>query len=221
MDNLVLLRHGNSLWNQENLFTGWVDVRLSELGEKEAKTAGQLLREANRYPDVLFTSLLTRSIQTAHIALMEIDRVWLPTFRSWRLNERHYGSLQGKNKAQVLEEFGEEQFNSWRRGYDTPPPPLHSQADDPRYEEPPPLSESLKDVQNRLLPYWQGVILPHLVAGKVVLVVAHGNSLRALVKHLECISDTDVCQLNIPTGIPLVYSIDPSGCATRPGRYLP
>jgi 2,3-bisphosphoglycerate-dependent phosphoglycerate mutase len=225
---LILLRHGQSEWNMLNRFTGWVDVRLTEQGESEAKRAGELLVGADMLPDVLFTSVLTRAIQTAHLALSTADRLWIPVSRSWRLNERHYGALQGKDKAQTLEQFGPEQFQLWRRSFDVPPPPLddaseYSQANDPRYADlgaQMPRTESLSLVIDRLVPYWEGTILPELAAGKTVLVTAHGNSLRALVKHLEGISDEAIAELNIPTGIPLVYEIDEEGKPTAAGRYL-
>jgi 2,3-bisphosphoglycerate-dependent phosphoglycerate mutase len=213
---LILLRHGNSLWNQQNLFTGWVDVRLSEQGVAEAKRAGELLAESGLAPHVLYTSVLTRAIQTANIALDTADRLWIPVKRSWRLNERHYGALQGKDKAQTLEEFGAEQFQLWRRSFDVPPPPLDddsefSQAHDERYAglgSDLPRAESLALVIQRLLPYWNSDIVPDLKSGKTVLVTAHGNSLRALVKHLDGVSDDDIAELNIPTGIPLVYTLN-------------
>jgi 2,3-bisphosphoglycerate-dependent phosphoglycerate mutase len=213
---LILLRHGNSVWNQQNLFTGWVDVRLSEQGVAEAQRAGELLAESGLAPHVLYTSVLTRAIQTANIALDTADRLWIPVKRSWRLNERHYGALQGKDKAQTLEEFGAEQFQLWRRSFDVPPPPLDddsefSQAHDERYAElgsDLPRTESLALVIKRLLPYWNSDIVPDLKSGKTVLVTAHGNSLRALVKHLDGVSDDDIAELNIPTGIPLVYTLD-------------
>jgi 2,3-bisphosphoglycerate-dependent phosphoglycerate mutase len=213
---LILLRHGNSTWNQKNLFTGWVDVRLSEQGVAEATRAGELLAESGLAPDVVYTSVLTRAIQTANIALDTADRSWIPVKRSWRHNERHYGALQGKDKAQTLDEFGAEQFQLWRRSFDVPPPPLDddsefSQARDERYAglgADLPRTESLALVIERLLPYWDSDIAPDLRAGKTVLVTAHGNSLRALVKHLDGISDEDIAELNIPTGIPLVYQLD-------------
>jgi 2,3-bisphosphoglycerate-dependent phosphoglycerate mutase len=225
---LVLLRHGNSDWNQKNLFTGWVDVRLSALGEQEAQRAGQLIAESGIVPEVLYTSLLTRAIQTADIALLEADLAWLPVKRSWRLNERHYGDLQGKDKAQTLAEYGEEQFMEWRRSFDVPPPPIAddarwSQAHDRRYADlgpDLPRTESLALVIDRLLPYWESDIVADLAAGRTVLVTAHGNSLRALVKHLDGISDADIAGLNIPTGIPLVYELDDEQRPTAPGRYL-
>lgn len=225
---LILLRHGNSDWNQKNLFTGWVDVRLSEQGVGEAKNAGALLRDKNVLPDVLYTSLLTRAIQTANLALEEADRLWIPVKRSWRLNERHYGALQGMDKAQTLAQYGPEQFQIWRRSFDVPPPPIEnssqwSQTDDPRYvgiDGEVPATECLKDVIDRMVPYWTSDIVPDLKSGKTVLVTAHGNSLRALVKHLDGISDDDIAELNIPTGIPLVYELDDNFMPTKPAEYL-
>ena len=213
---LVLLRHGESEWNAKNLFTGWVDVGLSEKGRAEAVRGGQLLGEAGLRPDVVHTSLLRRAIRTAELALDEIDLGWLPVRRSWRLNERHYGALQGLNKAETREKYGDEQFMRWRRSYDVPPPPLDngsewSQADDPRYAnllEVLPRTECLADVVERMLPYWYDALVPDLRLGRVVLVAAHGNSLRALVKHLDGLSDEEVVGLNIPTGIPLRYDLD-------------
>jgi 2,3-bisphosphoglycerate-dependent phosphoglycerate mutase len=226
---LVLLRHGESDWNAKNLFTGWVDVPLSDKGRAEAETGGRLLVESKLLPDVLHTSLLRRAIATANLALDVADRHWIPVKRSWRLNERHYGALQGKNKKQTLDEYGEEQFMLWRRSYDTPPPPIavddeFSQAGDPRYADlgaGMPATECLKDVVARMLPYWQSDIVPDLTSGKTVLVAAHGNSLRALVKHLDGISDEAIAGLNIPTGIPLLYELDADLVPlTRGGRYL-
>ena len=225
---LVLLRHGQSTWNQQNLFTGWVDVRLSEQGTSEASRAGVLLKDAGLLPDVLHTSLLSRAIQTANLALDEADRSWIPVKRSWRLNERHYGGLQGLDKAATQAKFGQEQFMLWRRSYDTPPPVLDdssefSQAHDARYADlgpDLPRTECLKDVVERMLPYWQSDIAPDLRAGKTVLVTAHGNSLRALVKHLDGISDADIAELNIPTGIPLVYQLGEDLMPLGPGQYL-
>ncbi len=227
---LVLLRHGESEWNARNLFTGWVDVDLSDTGRAEAARAAELLREAGIEPDVLHTSVLRRAIRTAQIALGGIGRDWLPVRRSWRLNERHYGALQGMDKKATLAEFGEEQFMLWRRSYDTPPPPIgpgsqFSQADDPRYASLPPAArprtECLADVVARLLPYWYDAIVPDLRDGRVVLVAAHGNSMRALVKHLAGLSDTEVVGLNIPTGIPLLYEFDEQMRPVEPlGRYL-
>ncbi|MEV0049758.1 phosphoglyceromutase [Saccharopolyspora shandongensis] len=226
---LVLLRHGESTWNAENLFTGWVDVPLSEKGVAEAKRGGELLRESGVLPDVLHTSLLRRAISTANIALDGADRHWIPVRRDWRLNERHYGALQGKNKKQTLDAYGEDQFMLWRRSYDTPPPEIElgsefSQDADPRYADlgaDLPRTECLKDVVARLLPYWESAIVPDLQAGRTVLVAAHGNSLRALVKHLDGISDGDIAGLNIPTGIPLRYDLDADLKPTNPGgTYL-
>ena len=226
---LVLLRHGESTWNAQNLFTGWVDVPLSEKGIAEAQRGGELLASEGLLPDVVHTSLLRRAISTANISLDVADRHWIEVKRDWRLNERHYGALQGKNKKQTMEEFGEEQFMLWRRSYDTPPPPIpdddeFSQAGDPRYDglgAEMPASECLADVVARMLPYWESAIVPDLRAGRVVLLAAHGNSLRALVKHLDDISDDDIAGLNIPTGIPLVYELDDGlSPVTRGGRYL-
>jgi 2,3-bisphosphoglycerate-dependent phosphoglycerate mutase len=226
---LVLLRHGQSTWNAENLFTGWVDVPLSEQGEGEARQGGQLLADSGLLPDVVHTSLLRRAISTANLALDVADRHWIPVKRDWRLNERHYGALQGKNKKQTLEEYGEEQFMLWRRSFDVPPPPLDddsefSQAGLPQYAglgDELPRTECLKDVIARFLPYWESSIVPDLRAGQTVLVAAHGNSLRALVKHLDAISDDDIAGLNIPTGMPLVYELDDAMApVTRGGTYL-
>jgi 2,3-bisphosphoglycerate-dependent phosphoglycerate mutase len=225
---LILLRHGNSEWNQKNLFTGWVDVRLTDQGKAEATRAGVLMKEAGMLPDVVHTSVLSRAIQTAHLALDEADRLWIPVKRSWRLNERHYGALQGKDKAQTLAEYGDEQFQVWRRSFDTPPPPIDpdsewAQGEDPRYADiggHVPATESLKTVIDRMLPYWHSDIAVDVAVGHTTLVVAHGNSLRGLVKHLEGISDADIAELNIPTGIPLVYEMDKEMRVTSPGRYL-
>ncbi|MGJ3560071.1 phosphoglyceromutase [Streptomyces sp. INA 01156] len=227
---LILLRHGESDWNAKNLFTGWVDVNLTPKGEKEATRGGELLKDAGLLPDVVHTSLQKRAIRTAQLALESADRLWIPVSRSWRLNERHYGALQGKDKAQTLAEFGEEQFMLWRRSYDTPPPPLdtdaeYSQFDDPRYATLPPelrpRTECLKDVVVRMLPYWFDSIVPDLLTGRTVLVAAHGNSLRALVKHLDGVSDADIAGLNIPTGIPLSYQLDADFKPVNPGgTYL-
>ena len=213
---LILLRHGESEWNAKNLFTGWVDVALSSQGEAEAKRAGELLKEKNLLPDVLHTSLLTRAIHTAEIALGACERKWIPVSRSWRLNERHYGALQGKDKAATLKEYGQEQFKLWRRSFDTPPPAIadsdqYSQAGDIRYKDlgpDLPKTECLKDVVKRLMPYLDNEIANDLRQAKTVLVVAHGNSIRAIVKHLACISDSDIAEVNIPTGIPLLYRFD-------------
>jgi 2,3-bisphosphoglycerate-dependent phosphoglycerate mutase len=224
---LILLRHGESLWNAENLFTGWVDVALSDKGRTEAERGGVLMREADVLPDVVHTSLLRRAISTANIALDVADRQWIPVKRDWRLNERHYGALQGKNKKQTLEEFGEEQFMLWRRSYDTPPPPIEpgsefSQDGDPRYAGiEAPTTECLKDVVARMLPYWESAVVPDLRAGKTVLLAAHGNSLRALVKYLDRVSDDAIAGLNIPTGIPLRYDLTDDLQPKNPGgTYL-
>jgi 2,3-bisphosphoglycerate-dependent phosphoglycerate mutase len=230
MRTLVLLRHGESEWNSKGLFTGWVDVGLSGTGAQEAAKGGALLAQAGLRPSVVHTSVLTRAIQTANIALAEAGLLWLPVRRSWRLNERHYGALQGKDKAQTRQEFGDEQFMLWRRSYDVPPPPIAdddplSQFDDPRYAVLPPearpRTECLKDVLGRMLPYWYDAVVPGLRPDGTVLVVAHGNSLRALVKHLDGISDAAIAELNIPTGIPLVYTLDDDFRPTRAGgEYL-
>jgi 2,3-bisphosphoglycerate-dependent phosphoglycerate mutase len=228
---LVLLRHGESEWNAKSLFTGWVDVDLSAKGEAEARHGGELLSEHGLLPDVVHTSMLRRAIRTAEIALNACDRHWIPVRRSWRLNERHYGGLQGKNKKQTLETYGQEQFLLWRRSYDVPPPLIAdddewSQVNDPRYAALPPelmpRTECLKDVVTRMLPYWYDAIVDDLFAGKTVLVAAHGNSLRALVKHLDQISDTAIAGLNIPTGIPLLYDFQPGSLnpADAGGVYL-
>ena len=227
MSTLILLRHGNSDWNQKNLFTGWVDVRLSEQGVTEAKRAGELLAESGLKPVISYTSVLTRAIQTADLALLGADRAWIPVKRSWRLNERHYGALQGLDKAETLAKYGEEQFMEWRRSFDVPPPPLdddaeYSQVHDERYigiDGEIPRTESLKIVIDRMLPYWQSDIIPSLREGTVI-VTAHGNSLRALVKHLDGISDDEIAGLNIPTGIPLVYELGDDFMPTKPAAYL-
>jgi 2,3-bisphosphoglycerate-dependent phosphoglycerate mutase len=230
MATLVLLRHGESVWNAEGLFTGWVDVGLSKQGFAEAEHAGELLASSGLRPGVVHTSVLTRAIQTANTALDTADLAWLPVRRSWRLNERHYGGLQGKNKAQIRAEYGEQQFMAWRRSYDVPPPPIAdddplSQAGDPRYALLPddllPRTECLRDVVWRMLPYWHDAIVPDLAVGQTVLVVAHGNSLRGLVKHLDGIGDAEIAALNIPTGIPLVYELDDRyGPLRNGGEYL-
>jgi 2,3-bisphosphoglycerate-dependent phosphoglycerate mutase len=227
---LVLLRHGESEWNKANLFTGWVDVPLSDRGREEATRGGELLAEHGLLPDVLHTSVLRRAITTAELALAAADRQWIPVRRSWRLNERHYGALQGKDKAATLAEYGEEQFMIWRRSYDTPPPPIepgseYSQDDDPRYAALPPevrpATECLADVVVRMLPYWYDAIVPDLRTGATVLVAAHGNSLRALVKHLDGMGDDEVVNLNIPTGVPLRYDLDDDLRPVKPGgEYL-
>ena len=226
---LILLRHGESEWNAKNLFTGWVDVALSDKGRAEATRGGQLLKEVNLLPDVLHTSLLTRAINTADIALASAGVVGIPIKRNWRLNERHYGSLQGKDKAATLKEYGAEQFQLWRRSFDVPPPPIadddqYSQKNDPKYAnlgESLPKTECLKDVVARVIPYLNDEIKSDLVSGKVVLITAHGNSIRAIVKYLDDISDTDIAGVNIPTGIPLLYELNESfKPITKGGRYL-
>jgi 2,3-bisphosphoglycerate-dependent phosphoglycerate mutase len=224
---LVLLRHGESQWNALNLFTGWVDVPLSEKGVEEAKRGGQLLVDAGLLPDVVHTSVLRRAIATANLALDVADRHWIPVKRSWRLNERHYGALQGKDKKETLQTYGEEQFMLWRRSYDVPPPPVEigsefSQDTDPRYAgEPIPLTECLKDVLGRALPYWESALVPDLLEGKTVLVAAHGNSIRSLVKYLDHVDDATIAGINIPTGIPLLYELDENLKPTvRGGLYL-
>ncbi len=226
---LVLLRHGESDWNAKNLFTGWVDVDLTDKGRAEGVRAGEQLKEAGILPDIVHTSVLRRAISTANLSLDVADRHWIPVKRDWRLNERHYGALQGKNKKQTLEEYGEEQFMLWRRSYDVPPPPIDpadefAQTDDPRYAglgNAMPATECLKDVVARLMPYWENEIQNDLADGLTVLVAAHGNSLRALVKTLDEISDDDIASLNIPTGMPLVYELDDEfRPITRGGRYL-
>ena len=230
MSTLVLLRHGESVWNQKNLFTGWVDVDLTELGEEQARLGGLQLKEAGLLPTVLHTSLMTRAIRTSNIALESCERSWIPVKRHWRLNERHYGDLQGKDKSAVREKYGEEQFMQWRRSYDTPPPKIEVGSEwdvsgDPRYAhlttDIVPRTECLKDVVHRMLPYWYDAIVPDLQAGEVVMIAAHGNSLRALVKHLDGLSEEQVVKLNIPTGQPLRYDLDDDMHPTNPGgTYL-
>ena len=213
---LILLRHGESEWNAKNLFTGWVDVRLSEKGEAEAKRGGELLKERGLLPDVVHTSLLRRAIHTSQLALDVANCHWIPVHRTWRLNERHYGALQGKDKKETLAQYGEEQFALWRRSFDVPPPPIedgdeYSQSGDPRYADLGalmPKTECLKDVVARIVPYLTKEIAVDMNAGKTVLVTAHGNSIRAIVKHIDCISDEDIAGVNIPTGIPLLYEFD-------------
>ena len=225
---LILLRHGHSVWNEKNIFTGWVDVGLTEQGRVEARRAGELIAESGLAPTVLYTSLLKRAIHTANLALEVADLDWLPVKRSWRLNERHYGALQGLNKAETLAQHGDELFMTWRRSFDTPPPPLdddaeYSQVHDVRYADidgEVPRTESLKLVIDRMLPYWQSDITRDLAEGRTVLVVAHGNSLRALVKHLDGIADDAIAELNIPTGIPLVYELGDHFMPVTPARYL-
>ncbi|MGE9808639.1 phosphoglyceromutase [Janibacter sp. G1551] len=226
MSTLILLRHGHSEWNAKNLFTGWVDVDLNDQGRAEAVHGGELLREHGVLPDVVHTSVLRRAITTANLALDAADRHWIPVRRDWRLNERHYGALQGLDKAATREKYGDEQFMLWRRSFDTPPPAIEpgsefDQAGDPRYEGVDvPSTECLKDVIARLMPYWEGHIQEDLDAGRTVLVTAHGNSLRALVKHLDGISDEDIAALNIPTGQPLVYDLGADHMPTKPAEYL-
>ena len=217
LKTLILLRHGQSTWNRDNRFTGWTDVPLTDRGVEEARQAGLSILEAGYRPDIAFTSVLRRAIKTLWIALEAMDMMWIPVERSWRLNERHYGDLQGRNKLETVEKHGAEQVHIWRRSYDIPPPPLDPSDDrspgkDPRYRELSvreiPLTESLKLTVDRVLPYWHQRIAPELSGGKCVLVVSHGNSIRALVKHLDKVSDTDIVDRNIPTGIPLVYELD-------------
>ena len=223
---LILLRHGHSDWNAKNLFTGWVDVDLNDQGRAEAVHGGELLRDKDVLPTVVHTSMLRRAITTANLALDAADRHWIPVRRDWRLNERHYGALQGLDKAATREKYGDEQFMLWRRSFDTPPPPIEAgsefdQTNDIRYAGVDvPLTECLKDVIVRLMPYWEGPIQDDLRAGETVLVTAHGNSLRALVKHLDGISDDDIAGLNIPTGQPLVYNLGDDFMPTEPARYL-
>ena len=224
---LILLRHGESEWNEKNLFTGWVDVPLDDKGRAEATRGGVLMKDEGILPDVVHTSLLRRAIMTANLALDAANRHWIPVKRNWRLNERHYGALQGKNKAETLAEFGEEQFMVWRRSYGVPPPPIEAgsqfaQDGDPRYDGiEVPATECLKDVLERALPYWHEEIVPDLAAGKTVLVAAHGNSLRAIVKYLDGISDDDIVGVNIPTGIPLYYELNDDFTPVETGgRYL-
>lgn len=217
MIELVLLRHGESQWNRENRFTGWTDVDLTDRGLEEAKRAGRELAERGLTFDVAHTSMMRRAIRTLWIALDEMDLMWIPVHRSWRLNERHYGSLQGLNKAETAAKYGDDQVLVWRRSYDTPPPALEAgderdPAQDPRYRdlsrEQAPLTECLKDTVERFMPYWNEAIAPDIRAGKRVLIAAHGNSLRALVKYLDDVSESDIVGLNIPTGMPLVYELD-------------
>lgn len=217
MHKLVLIRHGQSTWNLENRFTGWTDVDLSSQGVQEAHSAGRILREEGYEFDLVYTSVLKRAIRTMWLAMDELDQMWLPVVRNWRLNERHYGALQGLNKAETAARHGEEQVKIWRRSYDVPPPPLEEDdernaARDRRYsdldKQDIPLTESLKETVARFVPYWKETIAPQVASGKRVLIVAHGNSLRALVKYLDEISEEDIIGLNIPTGVPLVYELD-------------
>ena len=228
MYKVVLLRHGESIWNKENRFTGWTDVDLTEKGRQEAAEAGRLLTAEGLTFDIAFTSVLKRAIRTCWITRDEMDLLWIPVEKSWRLNERHYGALQGLNKAETAARHGDEQVKIWRRSYDIPPPPLppddeRNPAKDPRYAASPPdelpLTESLKETVNRFLPYWHDTIAPAIRSGKRVLIAAHGNSLRALVKYLDNISDQDIVELNIPTGIPLVYELDEE-LRSKGSRYL-
>ena len=217
MKKIVLLRHGESVWNKENRFTGWTDVDLTDQGRREAQQAGRLMKQAGFAFDIAYTSMLKRAIRTLWIALDELDRLWIPIQHSWRLNERHYGALQGLNKAETAAKFGDEQVLVWRRSYDIPPPPIdrndpRSGLNDPRYAglnpSELPSTECLKDTVARFLPYWHDTIAPSVRAGKHVIIAAHGNSLRALVKYLDNVSDKDIVGLNIPTGVPLVYELD-------------
>lgn len=228
MENLILIRHGQSQWNQENRFTGWVDVDLSPTGVNEAKDAGRILKNENITFDIGFTSVLKRAIRTLWLTLEEIDQMWLPVTPTWRLNERHYGNLQGLNKTEMVEKFGEEQVKIWRRSYDVPPPPLElNDKRHPRFDsryknlsaEELPSTESLKETEKRFLPFWAESIAPELKSGKKVLIVAHGNSLRALVRHLDNISTEKIAELNIPTGVPLAYKID-KNLKSQGSRYL-
>jgi 2,3-bisphosphoglycerate-dependent phosphoglycerate mutase len=229
MHKLVLLRHGQSQWNLENRFTGWVDVPLSELGKEEAAQAGKLLKAEGFQFDVAYTSVLKRAIKTLWIVLEELDQMWVPVYRSWRVNERMYGALSGLNKAETAAQHGEEQVKIWRRSYDIPPPPIDEDSEyfpgkDPRYKKlranEIPRTECLKDTVNRFLPYWEAEIAPAVRRGERVLITGHGNSLRALVKHLDNVSDEDIVELNIPTGIPLVYELDDKLKPIKPRYYL-
>src|SRR6187399_346999 len=229
MPKLVLLRHGQSQWNLDNRFTGWVDVPLSELGMQEAKAAGQQLKKDGFSFDLAYTSVLKRAIKTLWIVLEELDQMWIPVQRTWRVNERMYGALQGLNKSETVARHGEEQVKIWRRSYDVPPPPLDEThefypGNDPRYAgldpKDVPRTECLKDTVNRFLPFWESDIAPAVKSGKRVVIAAHGNSLRALVKHLDNVSDSDIVELNIPTGIPLVYELDDKLRPIKPSYYL-
>jgi 2,3-bisphosphoglycerate-dependent phosphoglycerate mutase len=222
MHKLVLLRHGESGWNRENRFTGWTDVDLSTQGVEEARSAGRLLKAEGYAFDLAYTSVLKRAIRTLNLALEELDLLWVPVAKDWRLNERHYGALQGLNKAETAAKFGEAQVLAWRRSYDTPPPALEPgdprhEARDPRYAGVAvPRTECLKDTVARVIPYWEGTLEPAIRAGRRILVAAHGNSLRALIKHLDGVSDADIVGLNVPTGVPLVYELDDN---LRPLRH--
>ena len=226
---LCIVRHGQSLWNEKNLFTGWVDVDLTAQGEKEARAAGEQMKKAGLWFDTSHTSVLTRAVRTANLALETLGQVWLQVNRSWRLNERHYGDLQGKDKVEMVQQFGKEQVQLWRRSYDVPPPAVKRDhefhpANDKRYralaQDALPTSECLKDVVARVLPYWHDAVVPQLRAGQSVIIIAHGNSLRALVKYLECISDADIVELNIPTGMPRLYRFKDDLTFAEPPRYL-
>jgi 2,3-bisphosphoglycerate-dependent phosphoglycerate mutase len=227
--NLVIVRHGQSIWNEKNLFTGWVDVDLSTVGEAEARAAGKQILDANLRFDVAHSSLLTRAVRTANLALETAQQVWLPISRTWRLNERHYGALQGKDKVETVNQFGAEQVKLWRRSYDVPPPAVnldhpHHPARDARYRllapDALPAAECLKDVVARVLPWWHDSVVPQLRAGLNVIVVAHGNSLRALIKHLEKVSDDDIVELNVPTGMPRLYRFKDDLSFAEAPRYL-
>jgi len=224
MFRLVLLRHGESTWNQENRFTGWTDVDLTDKGRAEAREAGRLMAEEKFEFDVAYTSVLKRAIRTLWIALEEMDSLWIPVHKSWRLNERHYGALQGLNKAETAAKHGDAQVLIWRRSYDIPPPPLADVDNDRRYASIPeqqlPLTESLKDTVARFVPYWESTIAPDIKAGKKVLIAAHGNSLRALVKYLDNVSEKDIVELNIPTGVPMVYTLNSELRPLQPYHYL-
>lgn len=225
---LILVRHGQSEWNASNQFTGWYDVPLTDKGRAEAVRAGEMMVEAGLEPTILYTSLLRRAINTAHIALDVADRLWIPVVRDWRLNERHYGALQGLNKAETKEKYGEEQFMTWRRSYDTPPPELaddspYSQANDPRYAnvENAPKTECLQDVEKRLIPYFEAEIMTRLKNGETVMLAAHGNTLRAMLMYLDGITPEDIAEVNVPTGIPLIYEFDADGKVLNSGgTYL-
>ena len=224
MFRLVLLRHGESTWNQENRFTGWTDVDLTDKGRAEAREAGRLMAEEKFEFDVAYTSVLKRAIRTLWIALEEMDSLWIPVHKSWRLNERHYGALQGLNKAETAAKHGDAQVQIWRRSYDIPPPPLADVDNDRRYASIPeqqlPLTESLKDTVARFVPYWESTIAPDIKAGKKVLIAAHGNSLPALVKYLDNVSEKDIVELNIPTGVPMVYTLNSELRPLQPYHYL-